>query len=88
MSVRLSARALQERADLRAVAVTIDSIINPVFGTPVGTGVAATGGMATPTPTPKCSEGRISLMLVDQNESARICKALNPADGGDAAKSR
>jgi len=34
-----------------AVAVTVDSIMKPVFGAPVGTGVASTGGMATHTPT-------------------------------------
>ena len=38
---------------LIAVAVTIDSIMKLVFGTPVGTGVTATGAIATPTPTPK-----------------------------------
>src|SRR5512137_2047114 len=37
---------------LCAVAVTIDSIMYPVFGAPVGTGVASTGGIATQTPTP------------------------------------
>ena len=36
---------------LCAVAVTIDSIMYPVFGAPVGTGVASTGGIATQTPT-------------------------------------
>ena len=35
---------------LRATAVTIDSIMKPVLGAPVGTGVASTGGMATHTP--------------------------------------
>ena len=34
----------------RAVAVTIDSIMKPVFGTPTGTGVAPTGAIATQTP--------------------------------------
>jgi hypothetical protein len=33
---------------LTAVAVTIDSIMKPVFGVPTGTGVGPTGGMATP----------------------------------------
>src|SRR5690606_4781385 len=33
-----------------AMAVTIDSIMNPVLGAPVGTGVASTGGIATHTP--------------------------------------
>jgi hypothetical protein len=36
-----------------AVAVTIDSIMNPVFGTPTGTGVAPTGAIATQTPIAK-----------------------------------
>ena len=36
-----------------AVAVTMDSIMKPVFGTPQGTGVGPTGGMATQTPTEK-----------------------------------
>ena len=40
---------------LRAVAVTIDSIMKPVFGTPTGTGVLPTGGIATQTPTAKIS---------------------------------
>ena len=35
-----------------AVAVTIDSIMKPVFGTPTGTGVAPTGAIATQTPMP------------------------------------
>ena len=38
---------------LRAVAVTIDSIMKPVFGTPQATGVGPIGGMATQTPTEK-----------------------------------
>ena len=36
-----------------AVAVTMDSIMKPVFGTPQGTGVGPMGGMATQTPTAK-----------------------------------
>jgi hypothetical protein len=36
-----------------AVAVTMDSIMKPVLGTPTGTGVAPTGAMATHTPTAK-----------------------------------
>src|SRR3990167_6578293 len=36
---------------LWAVAVTIDSIMKPVLGTPVGTGVGSVGAMATHTPT-------------------------------------
>ena len=39
----------------RAVAVTIDSIMKPVFGTPTGTGVFPIGGIATQTPTAKIS---------------------------------
>jgi hypothetical protein len=35
---------------LATVAVTIDSIMKPVLGAPVGTGVASTGGIATHTP--------------------------------------
>ena len=38
---------------LWAVAVTMDSIMNPVFGTPVGTGVGSFGAMAMQTPMPK-----------------------------------
>ncbi len=38
---------------LVAVAVTMDSIMKPVLGTPTGSGVLPTGGMATPTPMPK-----------------------------------
>ena len=38
---------------LWAVAVTIDSIMKPVLGTPQGTGVGPVGGMATQTPTAK-----------------------------------
>ena len=40
---------------LWAVAVTIDSIMKPVFGTPTGTGVLPIGGIATQTPTAKIS---------------------------------
>src|ERR1017187_2557391 len=36
---------------LAAVADTIDSIMYPVLGAPVGTGVTSTGGIATHTPT-------------------------------------
>ena len=36
-----------------AVAVTIDSIMKPVLGTPTGSGVFPTGGMATQTPIEK-----------------------------------
>ena len=39
----------------RAVAVTMDSIMKPVLGTPTGTGLGPTGGMAMETPTPKIS---------------------------------
>src|SRR6185437_8448122 len=38
---------------LRAVAVTMDSIMKPVLGTPTGTGVLPMGGMATQTPIAK-----------------------------------
>lgn len=34
-------------------ALTLDSIMYPVLGAPVGTGVASTGGIATQTPTAK-----------------------------------
>ena len=36
-----------------AVAVTMDSIMKPVLGTPTGSGVLPTGGMATQTPIAK-----------------------------------
>ena len=36
-----------------AVAVTMLSIMKPVFGTPQGTGVGPIGGIATQTPTAK-----------------------------------
>ena len=32
------------------IALTMDSIMYPVFGAPVGTGVTSTGGIATQTP--------------------------------------
>ena len=38
---------------LRTMVVTIDSIMKPVLGAPVGTGVASTGGIATHTPAAK-----------------------------------
>src|SRR5512135_3508887 len=38
---------------LCATAVTMVSIMNPVLGAPVGTGVASTGGIAIHTPTEK-----------------------------------
>ena len=41
------------RRILCAVAVTMLSIMKPVFGQPVGTGVTSTGGMAIQTPTEK-----------------------------------
>ena len=44
---------------LRAVAVTMDSIMKPVFGTPHGTGVGPTGGMATQTPTRRRHSGYV-----------------------------
>ena len=40
---------------LWAVAVTMDSIMKPVLGTPTGTGVGPIGGIATQTPTAKIS---------------------------------
>ena len=42
--------AFQFELQIGAIAVTIDSIMNPVLGTPTGTGVGPTGGMATQTP--------------------------------------
>ncbi len=72
-----------------AVAVTMDSIMKPVFGTPVGTGVADTGAIATPTPIAKdVREFRIALRLVDQDEAARIGQAFDAAHRGDAAEGR
>ena len=49
------ARAAAGRPSIAAhtfatTAETIDSIMKPVFGAPVGTGVASTGGIATHTP--------------------------------------
>ncbi len=38
---------------LRTSVVTIDSIMKPVFGTPVGTGVGSFGAIATQTPAAK-----------------------------------
>ena len=38
---------------LCAVAVTMDSIMKPVLGTPTGTGVGPIGGIATQTPMAK-----------------------------------
>ena len=46
---------------LRVVAATIDSIMNPVFGTPTGTGVFPVGGIAMQTPMPKIS-GKTGLL--------------------------
>ena len=40
-------------AMLRTMVVTIDSIMKPVLGAPVGMGVASTGGIATQTPAAK-----------------------------------
>ena len=40
---------------LCATAVTMDSIMKPVFGTPTGTGLEPIGGMATQTPMAKMS---------------------------------
>ena len=46
---------------LCAVAVTMDSIMKPVFGTPTGTGVGPIGAMATQTPTAK-TLGKVGLL--------------------------
>ena len=50
--------------------------MNPVLGTPHGTGVGPMGGIATQTPTREhVAEGRVALVLVDQHEAARIDQA-------------
>ena len=53
LGLRLSPR--KSAPIFRAVAVTMDSIMKPVLGTPTGTGLGPTGGMAMQTPTPKIS---------------------------------
>ena len=64
------------------MAVTIDSIMKPVFGTPTGTGVLPTGGMATQTPMPKTLRVfGVALVLVDEDEAARIDQPVDAADG-------
>ncbi len=69
--------------------VTIDSIMKPVFGAPVATGVASTGGMATQTPAEKMfGVFRRALVLVDQHEAARIAQALHGRHGIDALEGR
>ena len=58
----------------------MDSIMKPVFGTPTGTGVLPTGGMATQTPMPNTfGIGRIALVLVDEDEAARIGQSFDAA---------
>ena len=65
---------------LWAVAVTMDSIMKPVFGTPHGTGVGPIGGIATQTPTAKMfGILRVPLVLVDEDEAARIGQPLDAA---------
>ena len=73
-----------------AVAVTIDSIMKPVFGTPTGTGVLPTGGIATQTPMREdIRECRVALVLVDEDEAARDWSGLSmPLHGADAAEGR
>jgi hypothetical protein len=58
-------------------AVTMLSIMKPVLGTPTGTGVGPIGGMATQTPSEDVLEGGVALVLVDQDEPARIGQALD-----------
>ena len=61
--------------------------MKPVFGTPTGTGVLPTGGIATQTPTAKISgKGRVALMLVDQDEAARVGQTLDAPHRRDAAE--
>ena len=67
---------------LLAVAVTIDSIMKPVFGTPQATGVGPIGGMATQTPTENTFlKFRILLVLVGDDETAWIDQPSMPRNG-------
>ena len=71
----------RKRAEFRAVAVTMDSIMKPVLGTPTGTGLGPTGGMAMQTPTPKDFERRlIPLLAVHRLKTARIGEPFDVAD--------
>ena len=55
---------------LCAVAVTIDSIMKPVFGTPVGTGVASDRrDRDADADREDVGVGRVALVLVDQRRS-------------------
>jgi hypothetical protein len=60
--------------------VTIDSIMKPVFGAPVGTGVASTGGIATHTRGEYARIPRAALVLVHEHEAARIAQAFHGRD--------
>ena len=72
-----------------AVAVTIDSIMKPVFGTPTGSGVLPTGGMATQTPIAKMfGKAGLRWCLSIEDEAARIGQALDAVHRRDAAEGR
>jgi hypothetical protein len=70
-----------------AVAVTIDSIMNPVFGTPTGTGGGSDGSNRDAhADRENIRIFGITLMLVDNHEAAGIGELLDAANGADAAK--
>ena len=74
---------------LRAVAVTIDSIMKPVFGTPTGTGVAPTGAIATQTPIANTfGNSGLRWCLSTMTKPRGIGELLDAANGADAAKRR
>ena len=62
----------------RAVAVTIDSIMNPVFGMPTGTGVGPLGDGDTNANAEYLRIGWIALVFVRQNEAARVGQLFYP----------
>ena len=63
--------------------------MKPVFGTPIGTGVGRNRrNRDADTDAKDVRECRIALLLVDDDEAARIGQALDAADGGHAAERR
>src|SRR3546814_8078109 len=58
---------------LRTMVVTIDSIMKPVLGAPVGTGVASTGGIATHTPAARSEEHTSELQSLMRISYAVFC---------------
>ncbi len=62
-----------------AVAVTMDSIMKPVLGTPTGTGSCPPAGWRRNPDAEDIRELRVALVLVDEDEAARVHQTLDAA---------